>query len=267
MSRATESTDRSNTPTDCLGAQCVRPWPQPGAVPELLPHEVHIWSASLDTGRGLSEYYESCLDRWELRRASKYSLEPSRKRFVCARGILKELLGQYVGYTPAQISFSLGSFGKPYFPAEISKSLNFNSTDTEDEALFAVCMAAEVGIDIELDSRNVRHQAIARRKFSRQEMQQYEQCPASRQKQFFLKIWTRKEAYGKAKGVGIRYRLNSVNLVDDMGSDRFEIQDGDGKPWEVVQISPANGVTACVVIEGTGWHLRFFRVPDVWPGN
>ena len=263
MSQATGSTSGSSVSSNCFDTECGEPWPQSEVIPQILPREIHIWSASLDISRERVEYYERCLDGREIRRASRYSIELSRKRFICARGILKELLGKYADTDPEAISFSLGPLGKPYLPAEFSPDLQFNSTDTKDEALFAVCRSAEIGIDIELESRKVRHQEIALRKFSCQELEQYHQCPKSQQKKFFLKIWTRKEAYGKAKGVGIRYRLNSVNLVDDMDSDRFAVHDDDGKIWEIIQISPAPGVIACVIVEGTGWRFRCLRVSDV----
>ena len=263
MSQATGFTSGFSVSSNCFETECGEPWPQLDGIPQLLPREIHIWSASLDISRERSEYYERCLDSREIRRASRYSIELSRKRFICARGILKEMLGKYTGIDPALISFRLGPLGKPYLPAEISTDLQFNSTDTKDEALFAVCRSAEVGIDIELESRIVRHQEISLRKFSQQELEQYHDCPKSRRKQFFLKIWTRKEAYGKAKGVGIRYRLNSVNLVDDAGSDRLAVQDDDGTIWEIIQFSPASGVTACAVVEGTGWRFRCIRLLDV----
>ncbi len=205
------------------------------------------------------------MDLREMRRAERYNVELSRERFISARGILKELLGKYVGVSPKMISFALGRLGKPYLPNDISPDLQFNSTDTQQQALFAFCRSAEIGIDIEFLTRNVRHREIARRKFSRQEQDQYLRLPTLQQKDFFLNIWTRKEAYGKARGVGIRYRLNSVNLVDDAGSGRLSVNDETGAIWEIVQFSPEPDIIASVVVAGTGWKFRCFRLRDADP--
>ena len=265
MSQTTDSVNRPKSSTNCDDAVCNPPWPYPDQFPKLLSNEIHLWSASLDVSPERIRFYESCMDSRERRRAERYSVELSRERFICARGILKELLGKYIHVEPKSISFTLGRLGKPYLPDKFSSELQFNSTDTQQEALFAFCRSAEIGIDVEFLTRNVRHHEIARRKFSRHEYDQYLQHPKSQQKNFFLKIWTRKEAYGKAKGFGIRYRLNSVNLVDDAGSDRLSVHDEIGVIWEIVQFSPEHDITASVVAAGTGWQIRCFRLPATNP--
>ncbi|MDE0308756.1 MAG: 4'-phosphopantetheinyl transferase superfamily protein [Acidiferrobacterales bacterium] len=262
MSRTTDSADRLQTPASRDPAVGEIPWSHTDPFPQLLPGEVHLWSTTLDTGPERIRYLESLMDRHEMRRAARYRVELSRQRFICARGILKELLGRYAAVEPDRISFKLGNLGKPYLPDHISSDLQFNSTDTRHEAVFAFCRSAEIGVDIEFLTRKVRHREIAQRKFSSQEHEQYLKHAPSQQKRFFLKIWTRKEAYGKARGVGIRYRLNSVNLVDDAGSDRFAIRDEIGAIWEVVQFFREPDITASVVIAGTGWQFRRFRLPD-----
>ena len=140
---------------------CNLPWPHPDQFPKLLSNEIHLWSASLDVSPERIRIYEGCMDRREKRRAERYSVELSRERFICARGILKELLGKYVNVEPNSISFTLGRLGKPYLTEKISSELQFNSTDTQQKALFAFCRSAEIGIDIEFLTRNVRHQEIA----------------------------------------------------------------------------------------------------------
>ena len=245
--------NRTETPRGIL-------WPRPADFPILRSGQIHIWSASIDVEDERYRYFEGCLTHRELKRADRYVHELTRRRFVCARGLLKEILGKYTGVDPSGIAFDLGRLGKPYLPQEISTDLQFNSTDTSGEALFAVCRSAEIGIDIEFTDRKVRHQIIAPRKFTDAEQAHYCNLPETQQKEFFLKVWTRKEAYGKAKGVGIKYRLNSVNLVDESDSDRLSVIDSKGTTWEVIQISPATDITAAVVVEGTGWQIESFRL-------
>ena len=265
MSQTTDFSKESNAPSSRDNTICEPPWPQRSEVPTLHSREVHVWSGTLSPSPGSIRRLESHLDERELSRAARFSVELSRNRFVSARGKLKELLGKYTQTNPSEISFHLGPLGKPYMPTGQDSDLYFNSTDTNDELLVAVCRSGELGIDVEFLSREVRHPEIAKRKFSRQEYQQYLEISALRQKQFFLDLWTRKEAYGKAKGVGIRYRLNSVTLVDDRNSNRVSVHDETGRHWEIVQFSPDQGVTACVVVEGGGWNFRCFRLPDDEP--
>lgn len=239
---------------------CATPWPQSSNPPPLSPGEVHLWSASLAANDQQFHFYESCMDEREKARADRYLMEVSRTRFISARAILKQLLAKYTGEDPTAICFRFGPLGKPYLPTTSSPALQFNSTDTQEEALFAFCRGAEIGVDIEYKTRKVRHDLIAIRKFTNQEKQLYLACPQSQRKNYFLSVWTRKEAYGKALGVGIKYRLNEVNLVAAEISERVVVTDADDVLWDVVQVQPAEDLIACVVTQGTGWRFRCFRL-------
>ncbi len=240
---------------------CTLPWPHCSEPPRLLPGEVHLWSASLAADDEQYRYYQSCMNPEEMARANRYAMATSRTRFICARAILKLLLSRYIGKNPAEISFRLGPLGKPYLPPASGNFLQFNSTDTEEEALFAFCLDAEIGVDIEYKTRKVNHAIIAHRKLTEQEYSYYRALPASQRRLFFLSVWTRKEAYGKAIGVGIKYRLNEVNLIDENQSPRISIRDDAGVVWEIVQIEPAADLVASVVTENTGWNFRYYRLP------
>ena len=238
---------------------CSFPWKHKSRPPLLTSREVHLWSASLAVSADQVRFYESCLDARETRRANRYRSEQGRFRFICARGILKELLAAYCGYDPQNISFALGTMGKPYLSPMSDPPIQFNTTDTQNEALFAFCRSGEIGVDIELLPREVKHERIAYRKFSQTEYEAYIAKPMSQRKDYFLSVWTRKEAYGKAKGVGIRYTLNSVNLVCGEGLSSVSLTDSLGTEWEIRQIKPFESATACVVTQGAGWNFRCFH--------
>ncbi len=238
---------------------CTTPWPLAHTPPLLASGEVHLWSASLPSGGRKFLEYERLMSSRELVRADRYAYKSSRIRYICARAMLKQLLGLYTDSDPADIRFDLGPQGKPYLPATAGPLLNFNATDTGDEALFAFCLNAEIGVDIECKTRQVNHSIIAKRKFTANELEQYRAIPLPQRKQFFLSMWTRKEAYGKAIGVGIGYRLNEMNLVDANGLDRFSVHDAAGIEWEITQIEPGPELIACVVTQGSGWQLRAHR--------
>ncbi len=243
---------------------CVPPWPQASEPPSLQPGEVHLWSASLLTSQDRLPDLERYLDERERARVNRYALQHSRVRFVSARATLKHLLAAYTGYDPFAMRFHLGSLGKPYLPQMSGLVPYFNSTDTQDEAIFAFCQDAEIGVDIEFKTRQVNHPIIAQRKFTSQELAQYHACPAEQRQSFFLSVWTRKEAYGKAIGVGIKYPLNQVCLVDDDNSSRIAFRDVAGVQWDIVQIEPADNLVACVVTQGTGWRFRCQRLAADW---
>lgn len=232
----------------------------PHTCPPLRQGEVHIWSASLSESASRKDLYESYLDERETKRARRYSTELARTRFIVARGILRDLLATYTKSEPGAIKFRYGARGKPYLAKSNFQQLYFNSTDSESEAMYAFCFGGELGIDLELESRKVRHKMIASRKFSSLEHQIYMECEEGERKKYFLSVWTRKEAYGKARGVGIWYPLNSVDLVTDQRLSSVVVRDDSDVTWEVLKIAPAKGMIATLVTEGIGWKLRGFRL-------
>ena len=232
-------------------------WPETRNRVEFQPAEIHVWLADLNSVSTHLGYLKSCLDRRELARMERYSVERSKRRFVSSRSILKVLLGLYCQSSPQDIRLDYGPLGKPYLKQ--NRALQFNTTDSQDVALYVFSNWCELGVDLELATRQVRHELIAPRKFTQEEYQQYTSCTKSRQRKFFLSLWTRKESYGKALGVGIRYPLNSVNLSSQGIDQRTSVKDKQGRTWEIIQITSVPQVIASVVTEGCGYQPRFFR--------
>ena len=73
--------------------------------------------------------------------------------------------------------------------------------------------------------------------------------PTARDRQF-IAIWTRKEAYGKALGVGLSYDLRAVTA----GPTESKIQGVDGD-WFVTDLHLGPDVAASLVVEGGRVHI------------
>ena len=94
-----------------------------------LPEDgVHVWRIGLDVPAtrlaGLGAY----LTPEEMARAGRYRFPAPRRRFVAARGLLRELLGAYLELDPARLRFRQNAWGKPLLlePPEI---LGWNQTN------------------------------------------------------------------------------------------------------------------------------------------
>ena len=232
-------------------------WPVTPNCVEFQSAEIHVWLADLNSVSNHLDYLKSCLDTRELARMERYSVERSKRRFVSSRSILKVLLGLYCNISPQDIQLGYGPLGKPYLKQ--NRALQFNSTDSGDIALYVFSDSCELGVDLELAIRPVRHDLIAPRKFTQEEYQQYANCAKSQQRQFFLSMWTRKEAYGKALGVGIRYPLNSIDLSSQSVDQRTSVKDERGRTWEIIPVTSVPQIIACLVTEDCGYQPRFFR--------
>jgi 4'-phosphopantetheinyl transferase len=149
----------------------------------------------------------------ERQRAARFRFERHRRRFIVARGRLRQLLAARLGLTPEAVEFAYGANGKPRV-----LNLQFSVSHCDDVALFAFSQASEIGADLEAIRPIREADAIAAQFFSPREQADYAAL-AARDKPFaFLRCWTRKEALAKALGDGFsmsmeahapRWRLHS----------------------------------------------------------
>jgi 4'-phosphopantetheinyl transferase len=91
------------------------------------PGEVHVWSARLISTQNKFEVFYGTLSTDERKRAESFVQERDRNRYIIARGILRELLGNYLGMAPEQVCLSYGAYGKPHLADSLARSgLEFN---------------------------------------------------------------------------------------------------------------------------------------------
>src|ERR1017187_9391595 len=88
-------------------------WSAPPMQLKIPEGEIHIWRADLDLGPEVLNRLTITLDTAEQSRAARYHFPRDRNYFIACRGILRELLGEYLGSSPAAIEFSYGANGKP----------------------------------------------------------------------------------------------------------------------------------------------------------
>ncbi len=238
-------------------------WQQPAPWPRLAAGEIHVWWANLDLPRARRAQLFGYLSAPERERCERLRRAPHRRRYIAGRGLLRELISGYLGSDPAQHRFRLGVLGKPSLPSAGAPELCFNFSDAVDRGLFAFAWQRELGVDLECLDREVHHERISARKFTGAEHQALMALPAAVRRDAFLACWTRKEGYGKARGVGIRYPLNSVSLCEDCANPRLDTPGSHAHgAWRLVQIYPTARYVGSVVYPPDAVTLRFFEVPD-----
>jgi len=226
--------------------------------PQLPANELHVWWLSLQQPTDRYAYLQSLLSEPEQVRAARFKFDRHRIAYTTGRGMLRELLGHYLDTDPAALRFQLGPLGKPALAPIDGRQLCFNYSDAEDRALYAFAWDLEVGADLECLRREVEHHKIIARKFTAAEADALLSLPERQQAPAFLVCWTRKEGYGKARGVGIRYPLDSVELCLDCRQQRLLIPDPEVGQWVMHQIYPTGEFTGTVVHAATDPKIRYF---------
>jgi hypothetical protein len=92
--------------TDAIKAPETPSWAPPPARPSLAAGEVHLWRATLDRPPAEIQALASLLSVDEATRAARFRAWRDRCRYVAARGLLRTILGRYLGAEPARLRFS-----------------------------------------------------------------------------------------------------------------------------------------------------------------
>jgi 4'-phosphopantetheinyl transferase len=225
--------------------------------------EVHVWRANLNQSASTVRALYEVLQTDERLRADRFHFRRDREHFTVARGVLRQILGGYLGSAPEQIRFAYNQYGKPALAgaAADDDSLSFNVSHSKGIALYAIAKGRRVGLDIEHLREDFDTVALAERFFSRSEVTTLSELPAGQQTVAFFNCWTRKEAYIKALGEGLSHPLDrfSVSLAPGERAALLSTDDNpqEASQWSLVELSPGDGYVAALACEGhTPPHVR-----------
>jgi len=241
-------------------------WLTPPRSPRLNADEVHVWRASLMMREEEMTTLLRTLSEEELIRAYRFRFPRDRARFIGARGILREILGRYLHTPPERVRFGYNAYGKPeLLDAEERERLRFNLSHAGRVALFAVTEGHEVGVDVEALRDDVPCEELAAGFFSRGEVQALAALPAKARTRAFYNCWTRKEAYVKARGMGLSLPLDCFDVSLAPGEPAALLatrgDEPDAARWSLLEIDVGTNHVAAVALEGGGWRLRRW----LWP--
>lgn len=131
------------------------------------------------------------------------------------RGVLRLLLSKHGHLAPQDWRFEYGEKGKPRLTQEqqaIAK-IDFNMSHSGDWLLVGiidgVCEPCEFGVDIERERENTNIYPILNHYFAKPEVDELMSLPESVRRERFFDLWALKEAYIKAKGLGLALSLQS----------------------------------------------------------
>jgi 4'-phosphopantetheinyl transferase len=202
---------------------------------------VRLFTIELDPPAAVVTALAATLDGHEQRAAVARAGVP-RRRYVVAHGALRELLGAALTREPAAIEFDRRcrhcgdpTHGKPAVvgAAECSFSLSHSA----GLAVVAIAIGrGAVGVDVEVRRERRHLERLAARVFTPAEMDDWRRQPPGEQLDAFLRVWTIKEAIGKATGHG---------LV----RPRREPAPAEG--WRLTNLAPTPESVVGLAVEGT----------------
>jgi 4'-phosphopantetheinyl transferase len=224
-----------------------------------------VWRIELDLSpASLARAYE-VLSTDERHRADRYRLSGRRHRFVSARGVLRAILGSYLGVPAAAVRLGLRPSGRPFLRTRDDDPIDFNLAHSGNVALVAVTRGRSVGVDIERFRRGLPYERIADRFFADREVAALREIPKEVRPAAFFACWTRKEAYLKARdrelAMGLPAALSRFSIVSLPG-ESISILSVPGRPkettrWSLVDVNVGAGFAGALAVEGRATP-RFF---------
>jgi 4'-phosphopantetheinyl transferase len=174
--------------------------------------EIHLWFAYDEQIRDpqLLSKYHALMNETERKQQKRFYFERHRHQYLITRALLRTVLSFYVNEIPPENwQFDKNQYGKPYIGnSSIGLPLQFNLSHTDRLAVLAVTANNEVGVDVEYVHRRGKTVELADSFFSPTEVAQLFALPMEKQRKRFFELWTLKEAYIKACGMGLSIPLD-----------------------------------------------------------
>ena len=242
---------------------------------------IHIWYLFTNEIHDLEliDSYFEIISNDEFEKINKYIFDKDRHSCLLTRALIRYVLSRYVNKKPYQWEFSINDYGKPAIKNIPENQLfKFNISHTDGLIALALTTTGDIGIDIENLERNktknksenkpetkIDNISIAKRFFSQKEAVIIKNAAQNTKMELFLDFWTLKEAYIKARGMGLSIPLDKFyfTITDnniDIGFDS-EINDIP-ENWQFFKLNLDNKYKMSIAINDTqqsSCQLQFFR--------
>lgn len=219
--------------------------------PTMKKDELHLWWLPLTLNKKQSAQALTLLSDIQRDKYHRRTSPELKHSYLAGRYYLLTLLGAYTDRAPEDVLLSYSRLNKPSL-SEAELDLEFNFTDTNSHngsyGVFAFSKARHVGVDIENRSREINIELIAQRRFTQQEWD-FTHVDGKIDRERGLSIWTRKEAFGKATGLGINFSMNKRNLIGDE-PHTINFSDHNSADWRCIQIQLGDEFISSVVHQG-----------------
>jgi 4'-phosphopantetheinyl transferase len=185
--------------------------------------------------------YEGLLTADERAARARFRFARDQRRYLVTRALVRTVLSRYAAVRPEDWVFSAGPRGRPVICAPLpAPALEFNISHSADLVMLGVTSGRALGIDTEsIEARDADIDGLDRY-FAPEESAALLSLPPRERRRRFFELWTLKESYMKARGMGLAIRLDAFRfeLAGEHGLTlhmRPELGDSPGR-WRLWQL-------------------------------
>lgn len=220
--------------------------------------EIHLWFANDRIDSETAAACRAVMTEDERQQEQRFHFQRDRDRHVVTRALVRKVLSRYESLHPADWVFSKNAYGRPEIDLASPgiSDLFFNISHTDGLIVVAIARGRAVGVDVESIRADRDLLDVAKQVFSPAEFEELFRLPAECQLDRFFQLWTLKESYIKARGMGVSIPLQKFGFrLDQNGTIDLEIAAelaDDARRWQCWQFRPADGYLLALCAERSG---------------
>ena len=171
----------------------------------------HLWLFDTETLRAPStaHYWLACLEDHERIRYAAHGTSAARREYLGTRALARTALARYSGEPAQSLRFSTNQLGRPELTSPSIPGLGFSLARTRGLAVGIFSCNHAVGVDVEF-AAPIEVVAMAEHYFSPEELAELLRLESAARLSRFYELWTLREAYLKARGIGLTLPLDQI---------------------------------------------------------
>ena len=195
--------------------------------------------------------YDALLTASERAVQARFRFAKDQRRYLVTRALVRTVLSRYAAVRPEDWAFSPGPRGRPEISAPWpAPALDFNISHSADLVMLGVTSGRTLGIDTEAFEARAADIDGLDRYFASEESAALLALGSGERRRRFFELWTLKESYNKARGLGLAIALDAFRfeLAGERGLTfhiRPELGDSPGR-WRLWQLELRSGYLAAV---------------------
>ena len=223
----------------------------------------------------LCQQYYDLLDEEERRRHSQFRFEPDRHLFLVSHALVRVALSRHADLSPEAWRFRKNECGRPEIDHRgESPRLRFNLSHTRGLVACVISEKFDAGIDLENMATELDVLSVAEQVCSAREKAELNSLSGEARLNKFLSIWTLKEAYAKARGMGFYLPFHHFTMEISADSVRANFDPEmaeDSQAWSFTLSRPTENHFLAVAARSAGglkadilsqWFLPLGEVPE-----
>lgn len=239
---------------------------------EIDSSRIDLWCAFVSEVRdeALWSRYEALLSPEERARQARFRFARDRRRHLLTRAAVRCVLSRYAPPTPAEWAFATDVGGRPRIvgPGPLPP-IDFNISHADDLIAVVVSDAARVGVDVENFAARDADIDGLHRYFTPSESASLLELPPQGRRLRFFELWTLKESYLKARGVGLAISLGAFGFdLSTARSVRLSIDPALGdspERWRLWQLRLRSDYMAALCAERSEGRPVRIRAREIVP--